>query len=70
MKLGHGSHRRTPWWCWLVMLLAALLTLPGAASVAGGKRRQKHKAREARRAESRGAHLGRGSLSDALVALG
>jgi beta-lactamase regulating signal transducer with metallopeptidase domain len=39
MRLGHGCQRRTPWWCWLVMLLAAALVLPGAAFVAGAKER-------------------------------
>lgn len=31
MKLGQGCRRRTPWWCWGVMLLAAAVVLPGAA---------------------------------------
>lgn len=36
MKLGQGCHKRTPRWCWLVMLLAVAATLPGAAlSVVG-----------------------------------
>ncbi|HZN34465.1 MAG TPA: M56 family metallopeptidase, partial [Pirellulaceae bacterium] len=39
MRLGHGCQRRTPWWCWLVMLLAAAIVLPGAAFVAGAKER-------------------------------
>ncbi len=39
MRLGHGCQRRTPWWCWLVMLLAAVLVLPGAAFVVGAKER-------------------------------
>jgi beta-lactamase regulating signal transducer with metallopeptidase domain len=33
MRLGQGSHARTPRWCWAVMLLAAAVTLPGAAWV-------------------------------------
>jgi hypothetical protein len=33
MKLGHGCRTRTPWWCWVVMGTAALVTLPGAAFV-------------------------------------
>jgi beta-lactamase regulating signal transducer with metallopeptidase domain len=33
MKLGQGSRRRSPWWCWVVMLAVAVLTLPGAALV-------------------------------------
>jgi len=35
MTLGQGCRRRTPWWCWAVMLLVAALTLPGAALVVG-----------------------------------
>ncbi len=31
MRLGHGSHKRSPWWCWAVIALAAAVTLPGAA---------------------------------------
>lgn len=30
MTLGQGCRRRTPWWCWGVMLLAAAIVLPGA----------------------------------------
>ena len=37
MRLGHGCRARTPWWCWLIMLLAAALALPGAALVGGAK---------------------------------
>ncbi len=37
MKLGQGCHRRTPWWCWLVLLISAALMLPGAAFLAGEK---------------------------------
>ncbi len=33
MKLGQGSRKRSPWWCWVVMLAVAMLTLPGAALV-------------------------------------
>jgi beta-lactamase regulating signal transducer with metallopeptidase domain len=33
MKLGQGSRKRSPWWCWAVMLAAAMVTLPGAALV-------------------------------------
>ncbi|MFH1265891.1 MAG: hypothetical protein ABIK89_09185, partial [Planctomycetota bacterium] len=35
MSLGHGSHKRLPWWCWRAMVLVALLTLPGATLVVG-----------------------------------
>ncbi|MHC4399394.1 MAG: M56 family metallopeptidase [Planctomycetota bacterium] len=31
MKLEQGSLKRTPWWCWAVMLVAAAAVLPGAA---------------------------------------
>ncbi len=34
MRLGQGSRKRSPWWCWLVMVLAAGTVLPGAAWVA------------------------------------
>jgi len=37
MKLGQGCHRRTPWWCWLVLLISAAVMLPGAAYFAGEK---------------------------------
>ncbi|HUT88588.1 MAG TPA: M56 family metallopeptidase [Thermoguttaceae bacterium] len=33
MKLGQGGHKRSPWWCWAVMLAAAAAALPGAAIV-------------------------------------
>jgi beta-lactamase regulating signal transducer with metallopeptidase domain len=33
MTLGQGCRRRTPWWCWLIALGTAALTLPGAAFV-------------------------------------
>jgi len=41
MKLGQGSLKRPPWWCWIVMLLMAALTLPGAAMVAAAKDKSK-----------------------------
>jgi beta-lactamase regulating signal transducer with metallopeptidase domain len=31
MRLDKPSHRRTPWWCWAVAILAAAAALPGAA---------------------------------------
>jgi beta-lactamase regulating signal transducer with metallopeptidase domain len=31
MSLRQGCRRRSPWWCWLVAIGAAALTLPGAA---------------------------------------
>ena len=34
MTLRQGCRRRSPWWCWLVAIGAAALTLPGAAFVA------------------------------------
>ncbi len=33
MKLGQGCRLRTPWWCWITMLVGAAVTLPGAAFV-------------------------------------
>lgn len=33
MTLRQGCRRRSPWWCWLVAIGAAALTLPGAAFV-------------------------------------
>lgn len=35
MRLGQGSRKRSPWWCWVVLVLAAVVTLPGAALVLG-----------------------------------
>ncbi|MFT4559320.1 MAG: beta-lactamase regulating signal transducer with metallopeptidase domain [Planctomycetaceae bacterium] len=34
MTLRQGCRRRSPWWCWLVAIGVAALTLPGAAFVA------------------------------------
>jgi parvulin-like peptidyl-prolyl isomerase len=34
MGLRHGSHKRTPCWCWLILMLAVSATLPGAALIA------------------------------------
>jgi beta-lactamase regulating signal transducer with metallopeptidase domain len=50
MRLGHGCQRRTPWWCWLVMLLAAAVVLPGAAFVAGAKEPLKQRPKKPRQA--------------------
>lgn len=33
MRIGNGSHARSPWWCSGVLLLGAAVTLPGAAWV-------------------------------------
>jgi len=33
MKLGHGSHKRTPWWTWVVLIACSAIVLPGAALV-------------------------------------
>jgi beta-lactamase regulating signal transducer with metallopeptidase domain len=35
MQLRQGCLQRTPWWCWLVLALAAAALLPGAALVIG-----------------------------------
>ncbi len=43
MRLGQGSHRRTPWWCWASVAIAALLVLPGASFVAEAKDRRKER---------------------------
>ncbi len=37
MRLGQGCRRRSPWWCWLVMLAAAAVVLPGGAFVVSGE---------------------------------
>ena len=37
MKLGQGCRRRTPWWCWIVLIMAGAGMLPGAAFLAGEK---------------------------------
>lgn len=34
MKLGQGCHKRSPRWCWAIMLLFAAAALPGAAFIA------------------------------------
>ena len=31
MQLRQGCRQRTPWWCWMVLVLCAAATLPGAA---------------------------------------
>ena len=31
MQLRQGCRQRTPWWCWMVLVLSAAATLPGAA---------------------------------------
>ncbi|QDU53276.1 Regulatory protein BlaR1 [Gimesia panareensis] len=33
MRLGQGSQKRTPWWCWVVFVTLAAVVLPGAAFV-------------------------------------
>ncbi|KAA0140748.1 M48 family metalloprotease [Gimesia chilikensis] len=35
MRLGQGSQKCTPWWCWVVFVAVAAVVLPGAAFVAG-----------------------------------
>ncbi len=37
MGLGQGCRRRSPWWCWLVMLGVAAVVLPGGAFVVSGE---------------------------------
>ena len=36
MRLGQGCRRRSPWWCWAVMVGAAAVVLPGGAFVVSG----------------------------------
>ena len=33
MRLGQGCHKRTPRWCWAIMLLLAIVVMPGAAFI-------------------------------------
>lgn len=40
MSLGQGCRKRTPWWMWGLFVVAAALTLPGAARLAAGPRKQ------------------------------
>jgi len=37
MKLRQGSRKRTAWWCWIVLLIAAVVMLPGVAFLVGEK---------------------------------
>ena len=37
MQLRQGCRKRTPWWCWLVLAVAAAAALPGAALVVGAR---------------------------------
>jgi beta-lactamase regulating signal transducer with metallopeptidase domain len=41
MRLGQGSHRRTPRWCWISLLLAAVFLVPGGAFVAEGREKKR-----------------------------
>lgn len=36
MRLGQGCRRRSPWWCWLAMVGAAAVVLPGGTFVVSG----------------------------------
>ena len=38
MRLGQGSRRRSPWWCWVVMVAVAVVVLPGGAFVVSGEK--------------------------------
>ena len=40
MTLRQGCRRRSPWWCWLVAIGAAVLTLPGAAFVVSAQEKE------------------------------
>ena len=35
MNLGHGSHKRTPWWIWVILIACGAIVLPGAQLVRG-----------------------------------
>jgi beta-lactamase regulating signal transducer with metallopeptidase domain len=37
MRMGQGSRRRTPWWCWAIMAIGLLVTLPGAGLKLGAE---------------------------------
>ncbi len=37
MRLGQGCRRRSPWWCWAVMVGTAVVVLPGGAFVVSGE---------------------------------
>lgn len=41
MRLGQGSRRRAPLWCWGLMVVVSLAVLPGAAFVAEAKDRRR-----------------------------
>jgi hypothetical protein len=38
MQLPDRCHKKSPWWCWLVLGVAACVVLPGAARVGGSAR--------------------------------
>ena len=38
MGLGQGCRRRSPWWCWVVMIGVAAVVLPGGAFVVSGEK--------------------------------
>ncbi|MGI9516539.1 MAG: M56 family metallopeptidase [Pirellulaceae bacterium] len=38
MNLGNGTHRRTPFWVWLVLIVCGTVVLPGAAMVVAQER--------------------------------
>jgi len=38
MRLGQGCRRRSPWWCWAVMVATAAVVLPGGAFVVSGEK--------------------------------
>lgn len=41
MRLGQGSRRRTPWWCWISLALTAAFLVPGGAFVAEGREKKR-----------------------------
>ncbi|MEM7476723.1 MAG: M56 family metallopeptidase [Planctomycetota bacterium] len=44
MSIGNGVHSRRPWWALVVLMLGALIVLPGAAMVSGQESRKSRRA--------------------------
>lgn len=69
MKLGQGCRRRTPLWCWILVIVLAAVTLPGAAIVSAERTREPARRRSTQREGSQPAAVlkGRGVNGDAGV---
>lgn len=52
MKLGQGSHKRTPWWCSLLMVLVAAMVLPGAPWTAAKDKQRQNGSEDAQEAKT------------------